>query len=127
MLDGSPTVDDDYIAGFLGGGPKTDLTPYRCVKAVKPATIVEIDRNGLIAVPFWTLSNIKPLNYATDKEYEEHFQTLALESISSVLERANGPVFSELSGGLDSTAIVCLADEVTWRLGQSPIETLARP
>jgi len=126
LLDGSTAVDDEYIAGFLGAGPKTDRTPYRHVKAVKPATIIEIDRNGLKAFRFWDLSNIKSITYATDQAYEEHFQTLALKSISSVLERSNGPVFGELSGGLDSTAIVCLADEVTARLGQSPIETLSR-
>ena len=126
LLDRTTTLDDDYIAGFLGAGPKTELTPYQQVKAVKPATLMEIDSIGISSVRFWNLAEVVPLSYTTDRAYEEHFQTLALKSISSVLERSNGPVFSELSGGLDSTAIVCLADEVTTRLGQAPIETLSR-
>jgi asparagine synthase (glutamine-hydrolysing) len=126
LLDSTTTLDNDYIAGFLGAGPKTELTPYQQVKAVKPATLMEIDGLGISSVRFWNLSDVIPLNYATDRAYEEHFQTLALKSISSVLESSSGPVFSELSGGLDSTAIVCLADEVTTRLGQEPIETLSR-
>ncbi|HET6862355.1 MAG TPA: asparagine synthetase B family protein [Pyrinomonadaceae bacterium] len=119
-------LDEEYIAGFLGAGPKTDLTAYQSVKAVKPAHVLEINRKGIESHQFWSLSNVIHLNYSTDEAYEEHFNSVAREAVSNVIERANGPVFSELSGGLDSTAIVCLADEVTTKLGRPAIETLSR-
>jgi asparagine synthase (glutamine-hydrolysing) len=60
---------------------------------------------------FWGLDPAKEIRYQTDEEYEEHFLTLFSEAIRARL-RVDGPAWADLSGGLDSSSIVCMADEI---------------
>ena len=128
LLDDSSfsNLNNDYIAGFLGVGPKTQLTPYRDISSVKPAHILELTNDRVLEYPFWTLSSEKRIYYKTAEDYEEHFKSLAFEAVATIFATTSTPIFAELSGGLDSSAIVCIADEVTSRLGQPQIETLSR-
>src|SRR5262249_52677445 len=50
--------------------------------------------------------------YQTDAEYEEHFLELFKQAVKVSLCRSDKPVWAELSGGLDSTSIVCMADKL---------------
>jgi len=69
-------------------------------------------QNGrLRAQRFWGLDPNCEIRYQTDGEYEEHFRHLFREAVRCRL-RVNGPVWLTLSGGLDSSAIVCMADEI---------------
>ena len=56
----------------------------------------------------------KEIHYATDSEYEEQFRYLFRDSVRSRM-RVEGPVWAELSGGLDSSSIVCMADDIVTR------------
>ena len=104
-------VDDDYVAGFLTLHPKQELTPYKKIHAVPPANLL-IAKGGTVRLQrFWNLDPAKQIRYRTDGEYEEHFLHLFSEAVRTRL-RVDGPVWADLSGGLDSSSIVCMADEV---------------
>jgi asparagine synthase (glutamine-hydrolysing) len=104
-------IDDEYVAGFLGRGVEVDVTPYRNIYAVAPGRAVVI-RDGRVTVhTFWQLSPKTKIRYNSDQEYEEHFRSLFREAVLCRL-RVDGPVWATLSGGLDSSAIVCMADEI---------------
>lgn len=104
-------VDDEYIAGYLTARTKQGLTPYRHIYAVPPANLV-IAGNGRIRLQrFWGLDPSKEIRYRSDGEYEEHFRQLLSEAVRTRL-RAHGPVWADLSGGLDSSSIVCVADQI---------------
>ena len=104
-------VDDDYVAGFLSLRPKQQLTPYKNISAVPPANVLTA-KNGTVRLQrFWNLEPAKEIRYATDSEYEEHFTHLFSEAVGTRL-RVDGPVWADLSGGLDSSSIVCVADEI---------------
>jgi len=69
-------------------------------------------QNGrLRAQRFWGLDPNCEIRYQTDGEYEEHFRHLFREAVRCRL-RVDGPVWGSLSGGLDSSAIICMADEL---------------
>jgi len=107
-------VNDEYVAGYLAIHPAQRLTPYKNIYAVPPAHVVSI-RNGAVAARrFWGLDPDAEIRYRTDQEYEEHFLHLFTEAVRVRL-RADGTVWADLSGGLDSSSIVCVADEVMKR------------
>ena len=119
-------IDEDYIAGYLAHNPDAQLTPYCEIREVPPGQFVRI-RNGRASVErFWRFSPTSRIRYKTDHEYEEHFRHVFRQSVQRRL-RSDSPVLAELSGGLDSSSIVCMADDILASEGaQTPrLDTLS--
>jgi asparagine synthase (glutamine-hydrolysing) len=106
------SVNEEYIAGYLAFDPEPEFTPYNGVYAVKPFHSISISRAGKSRERrYWGLEQTKELRYQTDREYEEHFYQHLTDAVRAPL-RSDLPVFADLSGGLDSSAIVCVADKL---------------
>ncbi len=104
-------IDDDYVAGYFASDPDAHLTPYREIREVPAGQFVRI-RKGVAAVErYWRFSPKSRIRYKTDAEYEEHFRHVFRQSVRRRL-RSDSPVLAELSGGLDSSSIVCMADDI---------------
>jgi asparagine synthase (glutamine-hydrolysing) len=104
-------INEEYIAEFLTRLPEPSQTPYKNIHAVPPAKAV-IEQNGQLKVQrFWALNPNYEIRYKTDDDYEEHFRQVFREAVRRRL-RVDGPVWAELSGGLDSSSIVCMADQI---------------
>jgi asparagine synthase (glutamine-hydrolysing) len=78
---------------------------------VRPGCALVVRGDGNEKREFWRPDVKREIRYRSDSEYEEHFRDLFREAVRSRL-RANGPVWAELSGGLDSSSIVCMADQI---------------
>ena len=107
-------VDDEYIAGYVTSRPAPELTPYKNIYAVPPGNVLSVHRGKLSIKRFWSLDPSREIRYRTDREYEEQFLQLFSEGIQARL-RVAGPVWADLSGGLDSSSIVCVADRIMER------------
>lgn len=105
------TVDDEFIAGYLALSPPAHLTPYREIRAVPPGCFVSIRNGKTVTHRYWTFRPERRLEYKTDPEYENHFRHVFRQAVARRL-RSDSPVLAELSGGLDSSSIVCVADDV---------------
>jgi asparagine synthase (glutamine-hydrolysing) len=119
-------VDDDYIAGYLAHDPDAHSTPYRELCQVPAGQLVRI-RNGKASIErYWRFSPRSRIRYRSDAEYEEHFRHLFRQSVRRRL-RSDSAVLAELSGGLDSSSIVCMADDIIAKEGaQTPrLDTLS--
>jgi asparagine synthase (glutamine-hydrolysing) len=111
-------IDDDYIAGYFAHDPGAHLTPYREIREAPPGQFVRV-RNGSVSVErFWRFSPKWRIRYKTDAEYEDHFRHLFRQSVQRRL-RSDSPILAELSGGLDSSSIVCMADDVLANEGEN--------
>ena len=107
-------LNDEYFAGYITLHPDARLTPYQEIKAVPPASFVKV-RNAHVGVhSYWAFEPTDPIRYKTDAEYEEHYRHLFRQSIRRRL-RTDSPVLAELSGGYDSSSIVCMADDLLTR------------
>src|SRR5689334_7069514 len=104
-------INDEYVAGYLSLPPGEGLPPYKNIRGVPPAHLASPRDGKVVCRRFWGLDPDKEIRYQTDREYEEHFLALFSEALRTRL-RADGPVWADLSGGLDSSSIVCVADEV---------------
>jgi asparagine synthase (glutamine-hydrolysing) len=105
---------EEFVAGWLSHFPAAHLTPYAGVLSVPPSCSVLI-REGKITVDrYWDFDPAKGVRYSKQAQYEDHFRTYLAQSIRRRL-RSDSPVLAQLSGGIDSSSIVCLADLVMAR------------
>jgi asparagine synthase (glutamine-hydrolysing) len=112
-------VDDNYIAGYLAHSPDAHLTPYFEVRQVPPGQLVRVRDGRVLVERFWRFDPKSRIRYKSDAEYEEHFRHVFRQSIRRRL-RSDSPILAELSGGVDSSSIVCVADEI---LASEEVET----
>jgi asparagine synthase (glutamine-hydrolysing) len=104
-------LDDEYIAGYFANNPDGHLTPYREIAQVPPGHFVRV-RDGIASCHrYWQPSPKLRLRYKSDADYEDHFRDIFRKSVRRRL-RSDSPVLAELSGGLDSSSIVCMADDI---------------
>lgn len=119
-------VDSEYIAGYLDNVPELDRTSYKNIHSVPPGYAVIVSDDRIEKREFWRPDVHREIRYRSDSEYEEHFVNLFREAVRCRM-RSDGPVWAELSGGLDSSSIVCMADQII-RSGEaetSQLETVS--
>jgi asparagine synthase (glutamine-hydrolysing) len=102
-------LEEEYIAGWLSFFPASHLTPYVGIRAVPPCSFVRLTASTQTTSRYWDFDPAKTIRYRSDAEYEEHFRVAFSESVRRRL-RSDSPTLAELSGGMDSSSIVCMAD-----------------
>jgi len=105
------TLCHEYFAGYLAFHPDAHLTPYREVLSVAPASFVRIRNRQITTCCYWTPVGRQATTHRSDRDYEEHFLHLLRQAVRRRL-RTDSPALAELSGGLDSSSIVCVADQL---------------
>jgi asparagine synthase (glutamine-hydrolysing) len=105
------SLDETYVVNYLACRPLQGRTPYAGICMVPAAHYLKF-RKGIIArVAHWQWMVRETIHYKRDAEYEEHFFSLFRQSV----ERRTGPgtpILAQLSGGMDSSSIVCMSDYI---------------
>jgi len=117
LFAGKPfNICEEYIAGWFAIPvfPAAHLTPYVGIHAVPPSSSVLLLPGKRTVSKYWDFDPVKRIRYGTDSEYEEHFRSALTTAVQRRL-RSDRPVLAELSGGMDSSSIVCMADIVIAR------------
>jgi asparagine synthase (glutamine-hydrolysing) len=119
-------LNEEYIAGWFSMFPAVDLTPCVGAHSVPPSSYVLLQPGKYAVSKYWDFDPGKRIRYHDDAEYEEHFRAVFAEAVQRKL-RSDRPVLAELSGGRDSSSIVCMADTVMARgAGETPrLDTLS--
>ncbi len=107
-------LKEEYIAGWLGLFPATHFTPYRGIYSVPPSSFVQIRGGEQKLRRYWDFESTRQIRYQRDEDYEEHLRDVFSESVRRRL-RSDSPILAELSGGMDSSSIVCVADDLLAR------------
>lgn len=105
------TLCEEYIAGWFSFFPAAHLTPYVGIHAVPPSSSVVLRLGKHTITKYWDFDPGNRIRYGTDAEYEEHFRVVFGEAVRHRL-RSDHPILAELSGGMDSSSIVCMADTI---------------
>lgn len=107
----SRDINEEYVGGCLARGPQPGLTPYKHIHSVKPAHVVTVNETGDTSEKrYWQLEPGREIRLRNDEEYEEAFRYHVRNAVHGSL-RTDRPVMIELSGGLDSSTVACLAAE----------------
>lgn len=102
-------LSDEYVARFMALCFSTDVTPYRGVRGAPTGTCTSFDADGgERRTRFWSLRT-GDIRYRDPRDYEVRLRELWAEAVGARL-RTDRPVWAELSGGLDSSSVVCMAD-----------------
>lgn len=119
-------VDCDYVANYLANDPESHSTPYQEIRQVGHGSFVRVKKEYSEVIRYWSFNPGRRIQYHNDREYEDHFQSLFRQSVRRRL-RSNGSVLAELSGGIDSSSIVCMADDILTKqeTGLPNLETLS--
>jgi asparagine synthase (glutamine-hydrolysing) len=100
----TPELDDRYFAALLALRLPRGVTPYRGIEAVPPGCAVRVSAGGVHVERFWD-ATVDPDSRG---DYEERLLDLFRVAVESRV-RGHARVCCELSGGLDSTSIACMA------------------
>ena len=107
-------LNEEYIAGWFSMFPAVDLTPCVGIHSVPPSSSVLLRPGKRAVSKYWDFDPKNKIRYRADAEYEEHFRTVFGTAVQRKL-RSHRPVLAELSGGRDSSSIVCMADTIVAR------------
>jgi len=104
--------NEQILADYLFSGllDHTEETFFKDIYQLKPGEYLLIESNRLTVRPYW---EIEPgeVRFSREDDYAEQFFELLRDSIRLRL-RSDVPIGSCLSGGLDSSTIVCLANRL---------------
>jgi asparagine synthase (glutamine-hydrolysing) len=107
-------LNEEYIAGWFSTFPAVDLTPCVGIHSVPPSSSVLLRSGEHTVSKYWDFDPKNKIRYRTEAEYEEHFRVVFARAVQHKL-RSDRPVLAELSGGRDSSSIVCMADSIVAR------------
>lgn len=113
------TLSEEYLAGYFVNLAAPHLTPYEEILCVPPSSFVTIRPECHTITKYWDFDAGKKIRYRSNSDYEEHFRAVFSTAVRRRL-RSDRPVLAELSGGIDSSAIVCMAD---WMFGHGKDQT----
>jgi len=102
----------DYI--FSGLLDHTHETFFKNIHQLKPGEYLIAESNGLTIKSYWDIE-VKEVHYPRKEDYAECFYELLEDSIRLRL-RTDVPIGTCLSGGLDSSSIVCLANKLLFEI-----------
>lgn len=111
--------DEEWVADFLlGGGAPPDRTVWAGVEAVPPGEVLTWRDGTLTRCRFWSAADFAPVEAVDEAAATERFLELFEEAVRVRME-GGVPVWSQLSGGLDSSSVVSVAQALA-AAGQGP-------
>jgi len=107
--------DDDMLADFLLGAPRDpEITFFEGVSCVPPSTLIEVTPDGVNKRRYWDFDPGAEVRLGSLGEYSEAFGELFESAVRRRLRSAY-PVAVSVSGGLDSSSILCVAETLAGR------------
>ena len=102
--------NEPAIADILVRAPVSRVeTLFEGILRLEPSHYLCVSARGVECRRYYDLDPSREISYRTDEEYGEHFLSLFKEATRCRLRSVKG-VASDLSGGLDSSSIVCMTE-----------------
>ena len=123
----SKVINEGRIADFLERGLEgidRTSTFFEGVFRLPQAHVLTLDETGLKIWRYWTLTPGPELKLASNEAYAAAFREVFSEAVRCRL-RSCGPVGSMLSGGLDSSSVSVVANELLASGGLGPLPTFS--
>jgi asparagine synthase (glutamine-hydrolysing) len=101
------------VAEYLSAEIVTrDETLFKDISRLAPGHSLSVQAGRLAVTQYWNPDFLKVLRYSSEDQYVEHLIELFKNAVHSRL-RSIGPVGIRMSGGLDSTTVLGMAQSMT--------------
>jgi asparagine synthase (glutamine-hydrolysing) len=108
---GIGTIDEEYIADFFAGvAGLGERTPYRHVQRLRAGRSAVLSDGRVNYIESYDTRRVAPLRLSSARAYEERLRELLIAAVARSLP-SGGKVWSELSGGLDSSSVLSVASK----------------
>lgn len=111
----------EYLAGSLDD---VTQTIYEGIFRLPPATCLRVCPTEMKLWSYWSLDRNRSIQLESDKAYAEAFREIFTEAVRCRL-RSAFTVGSQLSGGLDSSAVTCVASHLLTQAEKPPLQTVS--
>jgi asparagine synthase (glutamine-hydrolysing) len=102
-------LSETFFAGAVARRLSPECTPYHGVRAVPAATCLSFpSHGGEHRRRFWSMAS-GSIRLRGNREYDEAMRALWMDAVGARLQTTCS-TWAELSGGLDSSSVVCMAD-----------------
>ena len=110
------TVNEGMVAEFLCDIPlDLEETLFDGVLRLVPGHYLVVRPDGVIRRSFYTNGKRFEIRYRDDREYADHFREIFAEAVQCRMRNPGSGVAAELSGGLDSSSVVSMAEHLRRR------------
>ena len=125
MEDVSNTLDELRIGEFLAVTlDDQKRTTYRDIVRLPPAHTLSVTATTFSTQQYWSLDREKELHLGSNDDYAEAFNELFTEAVRCRL-RTTFPIGSQLSGGLDSSSVTCVARHLLQDQNKASLHTFS--
>jgi asparagine synthase (glutamine-hydrolysing) len=100
------------------------ITSYTDILRLPPAHSMVISSQGIQSWCYWILNKNREIRLESDEAYAYEFRKIFTETVRCRL-RSAFPVISHLSGGLDSSAVTCIARDILSQENKTPLNTIS--
>lgn len=106
----SVTANRRALAQWLRGQPDPFVSMFNEMGMLPGGHRLRLTRNNDVhTARFWDIDPDHEIRYSTTPEYTAHFLELLSTSVRNRMQSRSGTIFSQMSGGMDSTSITALA------------------
>lgn len=105
-------IDEDMVAQVVGDTfLSNEGTIWRGILRLPPKHTLTLGTNGLRTSAYWLPEKVRDIRYKTLEDYVDHYRDLLFDEVRRV-SRTQGALGSEVSGGLDSSAVFSVAHAI---------------
>ena len=109
----------EYLANAI---MNNEETLFRDIVRLPPAHCLLVGSDHVRVYRYWNIDPLREIRYRRAEDYAEHFLSLFKEAARSRL-RSHRPIGADLSGGLDSSSVVSMA-QLLYQEGAVPNQGL---
>lgn len=113
LMPTKPTLNTTALSCWLAGQPNPALCLYNEINTLPIGASISVNPNGsLTEHSFWDIDPHYKLDHSSDDAYRDEFLDLLRQCVTSHIHPSDALVVSQMSGGMDSTSITALANEM---------------
>ncbi len=100
------------------------ITTYQDILRLPPAHSLVVNQSGIYIWSYWSLDSQRELQLESNTAYAEEFRKIFTEAVNCRLRSAFA-IATHLSGGLDSSAVTCVARDLLKKAGKTQLHTIS--